>query len=122
MRTVLEQMGGESVVSDVVTRFYEKALSEPRLAGYFHGTNIHLLREHQTRLFAGVLRGEPAPVGQEGAGTPDPGIHYDEYGLVIGYLADALRESAVPETVLSETLFAVAPLARDVITVPAVAR
>lgn len=122
MRTVLEQMGGESVVSGVVTRFYEKVLSEPRLAGYFHGTNIHLLREHQTRLFTAVLRGEPAPVEQDGPSTPDPGIHYDEYGLVIGYLADALRESAVSEALLSEILFAAAPLARDVITVPVVAR
>ncbi|SDQ11915.1 group I truncated hemoglobin [Actinopolyspora saharensis] len=122
MRTVLEQMGGEGVVSDVVTRFYEKALSEPRLAGYFHGTNIHLLREHQTRLFTAALRGEPATTGREEPSTPDPGIHYDEYGLVIGCLADALRDSAVSEDSLSEILFAVAPLARDVITVPAVAR
>ncbi|NHD17624.1 MULTISPECIES: group 1 truncated hemoglobin [unclassified Actinopolyspora] len=121
MRTVLEQMGGEGVVSDVVTRFYEKALSEPRLAGYFHGTNIHLLREHQTRLFTAALRGEPAPTGREDSST-DPGIHYDEYGLVIGCLADALRDSAVSEDSLSEILFAVAPLARDVITVPAVTR
>ncbi|SDP90020.1 hemoglobin [Actinopolyspora xinjiangensis] len=119
MNTIHEQIGGEPVVRDVVFRFYEKALADSRLAGYFHGANLGRLREHQVRLFTAALGGSQQAPGADEA--PTPGIHHDEYDLVIGHLADALRESSIPETLLSGILFAVAPLARDVINVPVVA-
>ncbi|SFE20129.1 hemoglobin [Actinopolyspora alba] len=118
MTTIHEQLGGEPLMREVVFRFYEKALADSRLAGYFHRVDLSLLREHQVRLFTAALGGSGAVV--ESDTTSEEGIHHDEYDLVIGHLADALRESSVPEPLLTGTLFALAPLARDVITVPAV--
>ncbi|PRW65259.1 group I truncated hemoglobin [Actinopolyspora mortivallis] len=120
MSTTLERLGGERTVSAVVTRFYAKALADPRLAGYFHGTNIELLRRHQTELFVAALTGDASRREPAESDNSLPGIHHDEYDLVIGYLADALRESSVEEDLLSGVLFVLAPLARDVTTVPAV--
>ncbi|GAB3553219.1 hemoglobin [Actinopolyspora lacussalsi] len=122
MTTIHEQLGGEPAVREVVFRFYEKALADSRLAGYFHRVDLSLLREHQVRLFTAALGGAGAVDGSGAGAEPDTaaaeGIHHDEYDLVIGHLADSLRESSVPEPLLTGTLFAIAPLARDVITVP----
>ncbi|MBA8824040.1 hemoglobin [Saccharopolyspora lacisalsi] len=117
MSTLYEEIGGESTVGEVVTRFYGKVLADKRLAGFFHEDDMEELSEYQTEAFTAALGG-PGSHRWELAKQlhQQRGIYHEEYDLVIGYLADALHETEVADHVISETLFAIAPLARDVIS------
>lgn len=92
-------------------------LPDARLAGFFHQADMVELRQRQVSLFSAALGGSDVSVDTGIAERS--GIYHQEFDLVLGYLADAARECGVAEALLGELLFAVAPPARDVVSVPA---
>lgn len=58
-----ERIGGEPAVARLVTRFYERVLSDPELRPFFEGVAMDKLRRMQGELFAAALGG---PVRYQG--------------------------------------------------------
>lgn len=111
-------IGGEPVLKRVVSMFYEKVLADGRLAGFFSETDMARLEKDQVAAFGAALGG---PVSRHPVSTKQfyqvRGIDHGDFDLVVCYLADALREAKVPDVTINETLFVLAPLARDIVSV-----
>ena len=120
MSTNLADIGRERVLAEAVEAFYERVLADGRLAGYFDGIDIDRLKQQQVGAFSAALGG-PGSRHQVPAGQVHQvrGIDPSEFDLVVCYLADALREAGVPDQTITEILFTLAPLARDIVSITA---
>lgn len=118
MSSIYRNIGGDSVLREVVDRFYRKVLADGRLAGYFDGTDMAKLKSDQVRVFGAALGGEGIANVVGSQVQRMRGIDHEDFDLVVCYLADALHATGVPHGVISEILFTLAPLARDIVTVP----
>ena len=118
MSSIYRNIGGDSVLREVVDRFYRKVLTDGRLAGYFDGTDMARLKADQVRVFGAALGGEGIAAGAGSRVQRVRGIDHEDFDLVVCYLADALHATGVPHGSISEILFTLAPLARDIVTVP----
>lgn len=119
MSANLADIGRERVLTDAVDSFYDRVLADGRLAGYFDGIDIPLLKQEQVGAFSSALGGPHSrrPVPAEHTHQVR-GIDPSEFDLVVCHLADALRDAGVPEQTITEILFTLAPLARDITTTP----
>ncbi|WP_067649992.1 group I truncated hemoglobin [Nocardia harenae] len=112
---ILDRIGGYEALEAVVADFCTRVLADDRLAGFFTGVNLNRLRGRQVEFFAAALGGpEPytgAPMKRVHRGR---GITPEHFGLVTGYLADALTDAGVPRELTGEIIAAVAPLAGDI--------
>lgn len=118
MSANLADIGRERVLTDVVHSFYDRALADGRLAGYFDGIDIALLKQEQVNAFSAALGGPEARRSVPAAQIHQVrGIDPGEFDLVVCYLADALRDAGVPDATINEVLFVLAPLARDIVSV-----
>lgn len=118
MSSIYRDIGGDSVLREVVDRFYRKVLADGRLAGYFDGTDMARLKTDQVRVFGVALGGEGIEPGSGSRAQRVRGIDHEDFDLVVCYLADALHATGVPHGAISEILFTLAPLARDIVSVP----
>lgn len=120
MSANLADIGRERVLTDAVNSFYDRVLADGRLAGYFDGIDLALLKQEQVGAFSAALGGPESrrPVSAEQVHQVR-GIDPSEFDLVVCYLADALREAGVPDQTINEVLFVLAPLARDIVSVTA---
>ncbi|UGT61653.1 group I truncated hemoglobin [Nocardia asteroides] len=112
---IFDRIGGYEALEAVVADFYIRVLADDRLAGFFTGVNLNRLRGRQVEFFATALGGpDPytgAPMKQVHQGR---GITLAHFGLVAGYLADALTDAGVSRELTEEIIAAVAPLAGDI--------
>jgi hemoglobin len=113
--SIYNKIGGYEAIETVVEDFYVRVLADDQLSGFFTGTNMSRLKGKQAEFFAAALGGpEPytgAPMKQVHQGR---GITMHHFGLVAGYLGDALTAAGVPTDTVTEILDAIAPLAADI--------
>jgi hemoglobin len=97
-----EVVGGGPAVSAVVNDFYERVLSDPKLVRYFEGVDLPRLKRHQVLLVTQVLGG---PNGYDGRPLDEAheglGITSDEFALVVGHLAGAMKDAGVPDDIIA---------------------
>ncbi len=62
--TVYERYGGFPAVHQIVSAFYDKVLESDRLHGFFAGSDMRSLIDHQTK-FVAALMGGPAAYSDE---------------------------------------------------------
>ena len=106
-QTIYEQIGGRDAVEAVVDDFYDRVLSDDRLAGFFEGMDMQELRAHQVQFISSVAGG---PVEYTGGDMREAHAHLDiddgDYDAVCDHLERALRENDVGddnvEAILSE--------------------
>ena len=55
--TMFERYGGFAKISQIVSSFYDRLLDSPVVSGYFDGTNMKKLIDHQTKFIAAVMGG-----------------------------------------------------------------
>lgn len=54
---MFERYGGFAKISQIVSSFYDKLLDSPIAGGYFDGTDMKKLIDHQTKFIASVMGG-----------------------------------------------------------------
>ncbi len=59
--SLLSELGGEAVLRDVVRRFHERVLADPRICGFFRNVDIERLERHQTRFLCYAFESERCP-------------------------------------------------------------
>jgi hemoglobin len=64
MSTMFERNGGFGFLSKVVMDFYDRVLDSEMLGGYFAGTNVKMLVDHQMKFMASLMGG-PASFSDE---------------------------------------------------------
>jgi hemoglobin len=111
-----ETVGGGPAVSAVVSDFYVRVLGDPRLAPYFEGVDLPRLKRHQALLVTQVLGGpenyDGRPLAEAHAGL---GISHDEFAVVVGHLAAALRDAGVPDDIIGRAGAAVAAAEPEIV-------
>lgn len=63
-QTLFEHYGGFATVRRIVTDLYDGILDSDQLSGYFEGTDMRLMIDHQTKFIA-QLMGGPASYSDE---------------------------------------------------------
>jgi hemoglobin len=111
-----EVVGGGPAVSAVVNDFYERVLRDPKLVRYFDGVDLPRLKRHQVLLVTQVLGG---PNGYDGRPLDEAhdglGITSDEFALVVGHLAAAMKDAGVPDDIIARAGAAVAATEPDIV-------
>jgi hemoglobin len=111
-----DAVGGGPAVSAVVNDFYERVLGDPQLAPYFEGIDMARLKRHQVLLVTQVLGG---PNGYDGRSLDEAhdglGITSDEFALVVGHLAAAMKDAGVPDDIIGRAGAAVAATEPDIV-------
>jgi hemoglobin len=112
---IYDAIGGEPALVAVVDDFYERVIGDPKLTGFFQGTNMTRLKGRQVEFFSAALGG---PHAYTGATMRDAhrgrGIRQEHFDVVAGHLVAALVAAGVTEELISQIVAAVAPLADDI--------
>src|SRR3569833_109176 len=120
--TIYAAIGGEAALVSVVDDLYVRIMADERLSGFFAGTSLPRLKGRQVEFFGAALGG---PTAYTGAPMKEVhrgrGIGQEHFALVAAHLIDALRAAGVPEATVDQIIAAVAPLADDIVTRPALA-
>ncbi|MFC4015142.1 group 1 truncated hemoglobin [Nonomuraea purpurea] len=116
MASTFDQVGGASAVSAVVDEFYSRVVADPRLEGYFTGTDMSKLKAHQRSFVAAALGGPQEYRGKTmGEAHAGMGITSDEFEAVVAHLAGALTHCGVPEATITTIAGALAPLKGQIV-------
>lgn len=99
MATLFEKYGGFSMVSRVVSAFYDQVLDMPDLARYFADTDMRRLVDHQTKFIASVMGG-PASYSNEQLERVHANMDIKEkdYLAVVDVLRETLEDFDVDES------------------------
>lgn len=109
--TIYSQIGGRETVEQVVDDFYDRVLSDDRLASFFEGMEMAELRTHQVQFISAVAGG---PVDYSGADMRAAHSHLDisgaDFDAVGSYLEGALYDAGVDEENVSAIMSEVVAL------------
>jgi hemoglobin len=110
-------IGGTPAVKEAVTRFYDRLLADPELAGFFSGVDMSTLKRHQVDLISTVLGGPSNYTGRD-LGTAHAGLNIDAetYDKVGAHLVAVLRELGVPEHVVESVVATLTSVAPQIVT------
>ena len=115
--SIYESIGGESALTAVVDDFYVRVLADPQLAGFFAGANMPKLKGRQVEFFAAALGGpdfyQGASMREAHAGR---GIGQADFDKVALHLTAALAAAGVPAETVAQIVWAVTPLADDIVS------
>jgi hemoglobin len=114
--TLYERLGGQDAIETAVDEFYDRVLSDERLAPFFEDVSTTDLRAHQTQFISSVAGG---PVEYSGEDMADAHARFDidhtDYTLVAAHLEDALAVCDVPAPERREVLAAVEELREPIV-------
>ena len=115
--SLYERLGGVAGISAAVDDFYVRVTADPRLAGFFDGTDMATLRRHQMAMLSAATGGPNEYRGRimaEGhAGRHITNEHFD---AVVGHLVEALTALGVDPKTIDEVGAALLPLRADIVT------
>ena len=111
-----ERVGGGPAIRAVVDRFYELVLQDERLVSFFTDSNLTQLKRHQVLLISQVLGG-PASYDGRDLRTAHSGLRISsaDFGVVVGYLAQALQEAGVDDEIIARVGAVLAATEKDVV-------
>ena len=97
-QTLFERYGGFTSVSRIVSSFYDRVLESPIVAGYFEGSDMRRLVDHQTKFIA-TLMGGPASYNDEALARMHAhlGIDQESFEEVVELLTETLEDFDVAE-------------------------
>jgi hemoglobin len=99
MSSMFERYGGFSFLSKVVLDFYDRVLDSDILGGYFAGTNVRTLVDHQMKFMASLMGG-PASFSDEALRNVHARLRIDNpsFDEMLGILRDVLDDHEMNET------------------------
>ncbi|QBI56516.1 group I truncated hemoglobin [Streptomonospora litoralis] len=114
--SIYERIGGHDALTVVVDDLYVRIMDDPKLAGFFTGTNLAKLKGRQVEFFSAALGGPDVyDGGPMGAVHRGRGIEQAHFDLVAAHLIDALKAAGVPGETVDEIVGVVAPLSDDIV-------
>jgi len=102
--TVYDRIGGHEALTAVVDDLYVRILDDPKLAGFFTGTNMSHLKGRQVEFFATAL------------GGPDP---YLGVPMKLVHQGRGIMREHFDQATVDEIIGLVAPLAPEIVSTPA---
>ena len=111
MRTLFEEMGGDSAIEAIVELHYARVLGDPQLAPFFDGLDMPL----QKRKFRAFLHTVTGGMGRRSdlelraahSRALDQGLTAAHVDIFIDHLTDALSEAHIDEDLAGRVLWAV---------------
>jgi truncated hemoglobin YjbI len=97
--TIYDRLGGAPAVAAATELFYRKVLADPRLSRYFDSVDMDHQIAKQTAFLTMALGGPNSYTGRDlrTAHAGLAGLSDQHVDLVIGHLAETLRELGVSE-------------------------
>lgn len=117
--SIYDSIGGDPAVRAAVDDFYARILADARLAPFFTGTDLQRLKAHQRAFIAAAIGGPEVFGGRDMASAhAGLGIGDGDFDVVVGHLVGTLTALGVPVDTIGQIGQALAPLRRDIVTVP----
>jgi hemoglobin len=95
-QSLYEQLGGEEMVSKMVTRFYQKVLADPRLRPFFENMDMARMESMQRAFLTTAFGGPNAYSGRDirrgHARLVQRGLSDVHFDAVLGHLDESLAE------------------------------
>jgi hemoglobin len=112
--SLYERLGGQPAIGVATETFYRKVLADPVLAPYFDDIDMERQVNKQAAFLTMALGGPNSYTGRDlrTVHASMPGLGDEHVNLVVGHLAQTLRELGVTETDIAE-VGAVAMSVRD---------
>ena len=111
MPSLIEKIGGPEAAMGVlipaVELFYQKLLSDDRVAGYFDGVDTERIKKKQVEFLAYVFGGPTEYVGKDIAEAhksliDERGLNEHHFDIVAGHFHDTLMELECPVEIVEE--------------------
>ena len=123
MATLLERMGGVSVVLDMVDRLHAKMNDNQELAPFMEGVDLDVLGRKQTD-WLGRFLGEASEYDASALRNAhqrlvDQGLSDRHFDITLEYIAETLRELEVSASCVAEITAIVQETRDDVLCKPA---
>ncbi|WP_416838717.1 group I truncated hemoglobin [Haloferax sp. DFSO52] len=116
-QSLYERLGGKDAIKAVVEEFYDRMLSDERVAHYFDDVDMARQKAHQTQFISSVTGG---PVEYTGADMREAhdhlGLSRTDFEVTAGHLQATLESFDIPEDDIEEVMTAVAGLEEDIVT------
>jgi hemoglobin len=105
---LFEKVGGSEAIQDLVDRFYNRVLADPRLAPFFPSTDMNALRAKQVMFITMLLGTAHSYPGIDlraaHAGARSNGMTDEHFDAVLAHFAAALQDLHVEEDYTRELL------------------
>lgn len=114
--TLYEQIGGPEQIEDVIERFYDRVLHDPRIGPFFAHVPMDRLRNMQVEFFAVALDGPNRYSGRDltDAHSQVP-ISRDDFSRFVSHLLDTLEDLGYDAEVVDGVVNRISLYADDVL-------
>ncbi len=113
--SLLDSIGGKEAVKVVVDRFYQAVWDDAILAEYFVDSDRERLKAHQTAFVSAALDEAPYLGRSMRAAHAGAGIDSESYDRMVGHLAHAMADSAIPTPVIESVVRRLSPLRSEIL-------
>lgn len=114
--TLYGRLGGREQIATVVDDFYDRVLSDDRLAGFFEEMDMTAQRAHMTQFLSSVAGGPVEYTGEEMRAAHEPlDLEQEHFDAVATHLEDSLRNCGVSEEEVDAVMAEVAAFEDDVL-------
>jgi hemoglobin len=113
---LLKKIGGKAVLHKAVDNFYERLVTDPKIAIYFEGANLQVLKWHQFNLMSIAFNNVPEDFNVHGLILDRHtqlfanGLDEYTYDLVLEHFQATLLDLNVPVDAVQEAVAVVQPL------------
>ncbi|MGA2882937.1 MAG: methyl-accepting chemotaxis protein [Bryobacteraceae bacterium] len=118
LEPIYDRIGGTPALKAAVDALYVRIMSDPELQPFFLDANLAALKAKQVVFFAQALGG---PAAYRGRDMRTAHVRFriaqKHFDKVAGHLVDTLRSLGVDSETIGEIVAAVAPLAKDIVTI-----
>ena len=119
MSSVFDRVGGEAAVAAAVDQFYERVLSDQRLASFFQGIDTGLLmakqRDFLSFAFGGPVEWNGPTLREAHRNAVEQGMSDAHFGWVAEHLVDTLESLSVDKDLIEEIVVIVSSVKDDVL-------
>jgi truncated hemoglobin YjbI len=116
-QSLYEALGAEVGIRTVVSDFYDRVVSDPRLGDYFDSVDMSELRRHQVQ-FLSAATGGPKQYSSRTLAEAHQKLNvtHEAFVAVVVHLVQSLQDAGVAQDTVEQVVAASAPLRSDVVT------
>lgn len=118
-KTVYEALGGQESVYLVITKMYEKILSDKRVSFFFDDIDVNTLR-HMTLEFVSMAFGAPhhyngKSLSEAHKGLLSKGLNDRHFDIVLHHLSGAMQEIGTAPDIIQEGIVIIESTRNDIL-------
>jgi hemoglobin len=106
--SLYEDLGGGPAIEAALDRFYEKALADPQVSGFFDGVDVRRVKRHQAAFLAMAFGGPQDYHGRDLRSaherTRAQGLDEERFEAFMGHFRDTLAELGAPPDKIDEVM------------------